>query len=171
MIDPELKYCPKCHDEYRAEIDRCAACGIPLLAGADMLNVEKGRQEKLAARKGEITPADQVVVIERGSLHDLRHLEELLAAERIGTRLVGDDRSCGKNCCPSTFDLQVRQEDAADALRILAAEHQRTTAFDHHHDYADAVFNPDAAEATCPACGISFSTATTECPDCGLCFG
>ncbi|MDA8164207.1 MAG: hypothetical protein M0017_04145 [Desulfobacteraceae bacterium] len=171
MIDPELKYCPRCRDEYRAEIARCAACGIDLLTGAELLARERGRQEKLAARKGEITIFDKVVTIEKGPLPDMDHLAKLMAAERIATRLAGDEKSCGKSCCSSTFSLQVREEDAADAMRILAAEHRRTTACEHHPDYADAVFDPAAGKTTCPACGFSFPTTTTTCPDCGLCFG
>lgn len=172
MIDPELKYCPQCNDEYRAEIEQCAACEVLLITGAQRLESEKARQEQMATRKGELTPEDEVVVIERGSLHDLKRLEDLLAAERIGTRLIGDENSCSKNCCPSTFFLQVRREDAPAALELLAAEHHRLTGLDlADNAHTDAVFNPYAAEANCPACGCCFSTSSTTCPDCGLSFG
>lgn len=171
IIEPELKYCPQCHDEYRAEIEQCAACTIPLITGAEVLALENSRQEKLAAGQGEIPADDQLVVIERGPLADLRQLQELLEADGIASRLIGEDRSCSGGCCGPTVLLQVRPEEAADALQVLAAEHQRTTALDQHrNDYGDAIFNPSAPEATCPACGASFSTASLECPDCGLSF-
>jgi hypothetical protein len=172
IIDPELKYCPQCHDEYRAEYERCAECEILLITGTEMQELEKGRQEKLATSKDEIAPDDQLMVIERGSLSEVRYLQELMAAEGIATRVVGEDRSCGGSCCSPTVLLQVRPEEAADALRIMAAEHRRSTALDHHHsEHGDAVFDFNATVATCPACGSTFSTTIIECPDCGLCFG
>jgi hypothetical protein len=171
MIDPELKYCPSCHDEYRAEIEQCAACEVVLITGAQKMALEKKRQENMSRRKGELAPEDEVVAIERGSLHDLKRLEDLLAAERIGTRLIGDEQSCSKSCCPSHFYLQVRKEDAVDALQLLARDHQRTTGLDAGcHAHGEEVYNPHAGEAICPACGFRFSTSAATCPDCGLCF-
>ena len=172
MIDPELKYCPKCEDEYRAEIETCASCRIQLITGNDKLVMEEARKQRLTGRRGELTPEDDIVTIHGGQLNDIRHIEELLAVERIGTLVIGDDKSCGKGCCPSTYYLQVRREDALDALGIIKAEHKRVTALDHHdNSHADSVYDDKADEATCPACGHTFSTKAATCPDCGLCFG
>jgi len=172
MIDPELKYCPHCRDEYRPDISLCGVCGMELITGTQFLAMHESSEGKRAARKGEITAADELVNIQGGPLSDMRHLEELLNGERIGTMLVGDERNCGKNCCPSSFFLQVRREDAPDAFAIIQAEHQRQTALNDHGDkVGDGVFNADAGQATCPACGFSFQTSTNSCPDCGLCFG
>jgi hypothetical protein len=172
MIDPELKYCPRCSDEYRAEIEKCAACEIALITGAQKLTLESQWREKVTRRKGELTPEDEIVVIERGPLNDLRRLEDILAAERIGSRLVGDQHSCSKNCCPSNFYLQVRTEDAADALRLIALEHERSTGLGGGgcRGHEREIYNPHAGEAICPACGFRFSTSSASCPDCGLCF-
>ncbi len=172
MIDPELKYCPQCRDEYRPDISQCGVCGTTLLTGGQFMALHENKSEKRAQRKGDLTAADELVNIQGGPLTDMRHLEELLKAERIGTMLVGDERNCGKGCCPSNFFLQVRREDAADAFAVIQAEHQRMTALaDHGADLVDGVFNADAGQATCPACGFSFQTSTNTCPDCGLCFG
>jgi hypothetical protein len=172
MIDPELKYCPRCNDEYRADIEQCAACEIALVTGTRKLEMEREKKEQLSRRRGKLTAEDELVIIERGSLHDLRRLESLLAAERIGTSMTGDENSCSKSCCPSNFYLQVRKEDAADALQIIAEEHRRTTGLDEiGHDHGQEIFNPAIAEAVCPACGFSFPTSQATCPDCGLCFG
>lgn len=172
-IDPELKYCPKCNDEYRSDIENCAGCNVPLITGAQRLAIEEERQRKIAGRSTTLSINDDLVTIHRGTLHDAKRLEVLMADERIGTLLAGDDNSCGKGCCPSYFDLKVRREDAADAMKIIDEEFRRSTGIDAHEmgDHADAVFNPHAAEAVCPACGTKFPTATTTCPDCGLCFG
>lgn len=172
MIDPELNYCPDCRDEYRADIERCGVCGMELVNGKQFMNMNKSNEEKRAARKGDLTPDDEVVNLQAGPLGDMRHLEDLLKTERIGTMIIGDERNCGKGCCPSNFFLQVRKEDAPDAYAIIQAEHQRMTAMnDHDDEHIDNIFNADAGQATCPACGFSFQTSTSTCPDCGLCFG
>lgn len=172
MIDPDLKYCPKCDDEYRADIENCAVCEIALITGRDKIAMQEAQQQQLAQRKGELSPDEDIVTIHSAPMQDMRHIEELLAAENIGTLVVGDEKSCGKGCCPSNYYLQVRREEAQDAFQIIQAEQQRVTAL-HHHDttHVDNVFNADASEATCPACGHTFSTTSTTCPDCGLCFG
>jgi hypothetical protein len=172
MIDPELKYCPECDDEYRAEIVRCAACGVELITGLEKIAQQKEQQERLEKRSTELSPDDDLVVIRRGPLPDMRHLRELLSGENIATLLAGDEKSCGKGCCPSVYDLLVRREDCLEALHILEEEHRRTTGLaDFDYSAADVVFNPAAGAACCPACGHSFPTSETTCPDCGLSIG
>lgn len=172
MFDPELKYCPRCRDEYRADIIQCACCKITLCSGREMTVMEEERQQKPAARPGAISPDDEIVTIHQGALRDIRSLEEILHAEKIPALVAGDERSCGKGCSPSAFYLQVRREDAPDALRILAAEHARTTALAQHDTtHSHTVYDTNADQATCPACGHTFSTTLDSCPDCGLCFG
>jgi hypothetical protein len=172
MIEADLKYCPKCNDEYRAEIEKCAACGVELITGLQRIEMETARRKRLESRTAELSPDDDLVEIQRGSLPDMRHLSNLLNGENIATLLVGDMKTCGKGCCPTTYNVLVRREDGMDAINIIEEEHKRTTALAHHENFhADAIFNPYAAEAKCPACGHSFPTTETSCPDCGLSFG
>lgn len=172
MYDLMLKYCPACGGEFRAEVMECGGCKISLVSGAEMAAREQDREALRQRRGGALSPADDLVAIHSGPLADLRRLEELLREERIVVLVAGDDASCGKGCCPSTFLLQVRREDSADAAAILEREYRRHTHLDSHHPLAeDAVFNPEAGEATCPACGHRFPTSSATCPDCGLCFG
>ena len=112
------------------------------------------------------------MIVHAGTMVDLKNFQEIFGLERIASRIIGDDKSCGKGCCPSTFYLQVRREDAQEASEILALEHQRLTGL-HEHDLstADAIFNPEAEEVVCPACGHTFTPSEATCPDCGLCFG
>ena len=173
MIDPELKYCPRCNDEYRAEIVSCAACNVALITGRQKLEMEAEAEARMNGRLGAITSDDDIVTLHRGSMGDIKHLQSLLADQRIGSLITGDSNSCGKGCCgPSSFYLQVRREDVHEALRVIGEEYERTTALAHHDlGCADAVFDENAAEAVCPACGFRFATTETTCPDCGLCFG
>ncbi len=172
MIDPDLKYCPECDDEYRAEIEKCAACGIGLITGRQKIELEEARQQKLASRTGELNPDDDLVVIRRGPLSEMRHLSDLLDGENIGTLLAGDEKTCAKNCCPSVYNLLVKREEGTDALHIIEEEHRSVTGLAHHDSNTDdTIFNPHDREAQCPACGHTFPTTQTTCPDCGLTFG
>jgi hypothetical protein len=172
MIEPDLKYCPQCNDEYRAEIEKCAVCGIDLITGLQKIEREEALRKKLESRKVELSPDDDLVALRRGPLSEMRHLAALLNNQNIGTLLAGDETNCSKSCCPSVYDLLVKREDGMEALHIIEEEHRRTTGLERHdHSHADAVFDPAAGEACCPACGHSFPTTETACPDCGLSFG
>ena len=170
MFEVHYKYCPHCRDEYRAEIEVCAACQVELKTGEEMISLEKGRSEKVRGRTGELNADDDLVSVRRGPLAEMKAYEKLLQNDKIGSMLVGDESSCGKGCCPGSFDLVVRREEARDALQIIETEIRRTAVIDHGGtENGDAVFDPLSAENTCPACGHLFRGGT-ECPDCGLCF-
>lgn len=178
MVDTDLKYCPQCDDEYRAEIEKCAACGIDLITGRQKIERLEAQRRKLANRVSEISPDDDLVPIRRGPLNDMRQLAGLLNNERMATLLVGDMESCGKDrfgnslSTPTIYDLQVRREDAMEVLRIIEEDHKKATGLSaHDHLNNDTVYNPQAPEAQCPACGHCFPTTETACPDCGLSFG
>ena len=178
MIEPDLKYCPKCNDEYRADIEKCAACGIDLITGKQKIEMEEARRKKLENRVSELSPDDDLIRVRRGPLSEMRYLSNLIYNERIATLLVGDMRSCAKDrfgntlATPTTYDLLVRREEVMEALHIIEEEHRKTTGLEQHdQDHADAVFNPEAGVACCPACGCTFETTGTTCPDCGLSFG
>ena len=48
--DPELKYCPVCDDEYRADIKMCAVCAVELISGLEKIAAEETLIQKKAAR-------------------------------------------------------------------------------------------------------------------------
>jgi len=171
-IDPELNYCPDCQDEYRADFDHCASCDVQLISGAMFIEIQKGHVEKKLERPTELSTEDDLVSLRSGSLQDMKQLRSLLAAEHIPSLLVSEDGGCSKSCCGSTFFLQIREQDAQDALAVLAHDFHKSTAL-HSHDLSNTqvVYDNNAGKATCPACGCQFTPTTMTCPDCGLCFG
>ena len=171
LIDPELKYCPKCNDEYRAEITTCAACEVELLTGVQMQELEQQKQQNKAARNMELSPDDEMVNIRKGPVMQMKELQILLEREGIPSLAVKEGGSCGQGCCGTDLLVQVRMSDVQEVIAILDQEHARSTGLaGHDTTHSGAVFNTAAENATCPACGCSFSTSQATCPDCGLCF-
>lgn len=170
-IDCDMNYCPSCGDEYRADIDHCAVCRIPLINGREKLAKVTKRQKALRARSMEIMPEDELVSIRKGALNDMKYLQKLLAKERVPAILAGDNGSCGKSCCGPEMHLQIKKEDLPAATEVLTRDFIRSTALSSHDlSNARAVFDPLAAETVCPACGCRFSPTVGACPECGLCF-
>jgi hypothetical protein len=164
-------YCPQCQDEYRPGMTVCASCGVTLLSGSQMLEILE-RQANRAGRNTPITPEDQLVDILKGKVIQVKSLQTLLGREGIPSLIAGDSASCGKGCGGGAdVRLQVRLTDVPDVMTVLNREHLQTTGLaDHDTSLADAVFDPEAESATCPACGCTFATDNKTCPDCGLCF-
>jgi len=170
-IDPELKYCPKCGDEYIPERDDCAACNIELLSGARLLELQEEQRRQRDERSRAITAEDKVVGIRKGTVFDMKQWQARLEREGFPSLLVKDDQGCGSKCGGSDVVLQVRESDGQAVARIFSLDHLHSTGLkDHDITHVDAVFHADAEDTVCPACGITFSTSSTECPDCGLCF-
>ncbi len=173
MIDPELKYCPKCGDEYMVHIENCANCNVKLMTGQEKIDQENAIQQRIDNRNGTLSTDDNLVVLRGGPLAAMKELEAIFSKFNIGTMLAADEESCGGGCCPSTFRLLIREEDIQDALEILEKDlDHKTNIDDHDTELGQSVFNPHEAKTTCPACGHSFPPGSDlTCPDCGLCFG
>lgn len=171
IIDSELKYCPKCNDEYRAEITTCVDCEVELLTGVQMQELEQQKQQNKVARNMELSPDDEMVNIRKGPVMQMKELQFLLEREGIPSLAVKEGGSCGPGGCGTDLLVQVRMSDVQEVIAILDQEHVRSTGLaGHDTTHSGAVFNTAAENATCPACGCSFSTTQATCPDCGLCF-
>lgn len=170
-IEPDMQYCPQCKDEYRSGVAVCATCGVELISGVQMQELLDRKSGRLAGRAIAITPEDELVDIIKGKIIDVKSVQVLLGREGIPSLIAGDSASCGKGCCGTDVRLQVRTADLPEVMAVLAREHVQTTGLkDHDASYVDAVYDPEAGAATCPACGCTFSTENKTCPDCGLCF-
>jgi hypothetical protein len=169
-IDPDLKYCPKCCDEYRADIAVCATCDLTLKTGKEKLAALQGK--KLSRKLKPITESDDLVALQKGRLLDMKNMQALLKENGVATIIGGDDDACGKGCCGPEVILLIRAEDVETAVAVLSSEFQKSTALSSYDlSHVDAVFDESAKEVTCPACGFTFVPTSSECPDCGLLFG
>ena len=170
-IDPEMFYCPSCGDEYRPGVVSCVSCAVELVSGTEKLSRLAQEHESLALRSMELTSEDELVSIRKGSLNDLKYLRKVLEKERIPSLIAGDDKNCGRGCCGPEMFLQIKKDDVEAALQVLAEDFVKSTALDSHDlSTAHAVFDEQAAETVCPACGCRFSPTVGACPDCGLSF-
>lgn len=170
-VDRDMNYCPACGDEYRPEITLCAGCSVALISGREKLKNVSEQQDQLAGRSMELLPDDELVGIRKGPLKDIKTLQKLLATHRIPSLIAGEENSCKKTCCGPELYLQVKREDVEAATAVLTRDFIRSTALeDHDLRNAYAVFDHQASETVCPACGCRFSPTVGACPDCGLCF-
>jgi hypothetical protein len=171
-IEPDLKYCPHCDDEYRAEIQTCAVCNIELLTGVQMQARLDASQQRKAARTLDILSADPMTTVRKGTVLHMKQLQSYLLAQGIPSLAIKESpENCNTGCRGGELLLQVRTSDLQDVVTALEQEHRQTTGLsDHDTSLAGAVYNVQAEEATCPACGFRFSTRSPTCPDCGLCF-
>jgi hypothetical protein len=168
--DPELNYCPQCNDEYRAEVDVCTACGIKLLSGTQMLAKRGARQLQQSSPSLEILPDEPLLTVRKGPVLQIKDLQAYLL--RCGVPSLAGKESGGQcGCRGAELLLQVRESDLPEVMTALEQEYVQSTGLaDHDTRFVGAVYNDEAAEAVCPACGCRFSTTSTACPDCGLCF-
>ncbi len=166
-IDPDLKYCLTCNDEYRADMTHCAICKKELVTGAQ--KIAKKSQRRPLTSKSDVTIDGPLVGIQKGPLRDMKNLQSLLRQEGIPAIIAGDGAECQKGCCGPEVILQVSEEDLEDTQFFLAKEFQRNTAL-ASHDITNShlVVDMNAKKATCPACGYEFVPTSPECPDCGL---
>jgi hypothetical protein len=167
MIDPELKYCPDCKDEYRSDFSTCAACNKELISGADLLAADVDKKPKNQSSL-EITGDDTLVVLQKGSMLDMKNMKRNLAGASVPAILTKDDN---KGCCGVEMYLHIRMQDKDRAIAVLNSEFEKTTEL-HQYDLstADAVFDQGANMTICPACGYEFMPTSSACPDCGLQF-
>lgn len=94
-IDTDCNYCPKCEEEYRAEIKTCASCSVPLMPGSEKLAILRRQETDVHSDFQEITADDELVTLQTGKLLDLKELQQLLKKAHIPSMLAGEDMSKG----------------------------------------------------------------------------
>lgn len=93
-IDPEMRYCPQCGDEYRPDIECCAGCGVALIGGSEKLAAAQKQHQEFYSRSMEIGADEPRVAIRGGKLRDLKPIQRLLAEQRIPALITGEAAGC-----------------------------------------------------------------------------
>lgn len=169
-IEPDLNYCPQCGDEYRADIHSCADCGLALISGRQLLVQQAERQAQQRSRSLVIDPDEPLLTARKGPVMQIKELQAYLLRRGIPSLAVKEGGgACG--CKGAELLLQVRASDQREVMAALAEEYRHSTGLaDHDTRFVGEVFDVQAAETVCPACGCRFATSNATCPDCGLCF-
>ena len=103
-----------------------------------------------------------------------RRLQSLAKQADFEVELKFNKATCTTGCS-TTYELLVAESNVEKLVKIANDERQRSLpvdAKDLDYNQMNQVFDPNADEAQCPACGHQFKVANqTECPECGLVLG
>lgn len=115
--------------------------------------------------------SDEKVFFGKASIQKCELMRQYLFGHGIEIATIHNKTTCSSGCS-TELEIWVHAADTAqiDALlKDLYQKEMRDCGYDT--ELLNAVFDPNASEATCPACATVFSTTHTECPECGLAFG
>jgi hypothetical protein len=99
-----------------------------------------------------------------------QRIKHALGREGFEIAVIHNRLTCSKGCS-TDVEVWAAKADAEDIM--LALKSQRYSEWisnGYDPSLADSVFDAEAPEATCPACGTVFLPKLGKCPDCGLCF-
>lgn len=117
----------------------------------------------------DMRPEADLVTIAKLPLEEAKLLQRDLRLIEVPATL-NHDPSC-RSGCSVTIDVVVPFSHAEAAVKLLRERFQAAAERPGMDwEKAQATFDPSQQEATCPACGTSFATTSSECPECGLCF-
>ncbi|MDF1565570.1 MAG: hypothetical protein P1V51_21210 [Deltaproteobacteria bacterium] len=165
-----MPYCPACRSEFREGFDHCASCDRALVDELPDVSLEGIEAVEAAVRSGE------AIIVARGSLQDVRRMQEVLADFRVPAVVTGDAASCTSGSCSATYDVAVHPDSVRDAQNALAANYQAMLVNEgvDPASVEGVVELESGGETQCPACETLFvpeDAASAECPDCGLFLG
>lgn len=101
-------------------------------------------------------------------LTDAKTFQDDLLKDGIEIVLNHNEQTCTRGCSVTVEVLGYEKDLESISKKYQDNYQQLTDGHDVNWEVANSVFDSNAAEATCPACGFLFSTAKSECPDCGL---
>ena len=105
------------------------------------------------------------------AMSDASRLKNALETQGITVEIAVNPASCASGGCAPKSEIWAMAEDMPAIQNFFAQQHAKSLeglSFDPA--VLNSVFDPDQAEATCPACATRFATKLGECPDCGLSF-
>ena len=106
-----------------------------------------------------------VMALQEAKNHQLK-----LKSEGVELILKTHGETCTTGC-KVTVEVWASEEFAPLLQNYFKEDYLKNVqGHEPNFDHLSAVFDPQATEVICQACGMNFSPNLTECPDCGLCY-
>ncbi len=104
-------------------------------------------------------------------LDEAKKLKKELSIKGIAAELRTNDKTCTQGC-KVTVELWGDETSRDGLIDHFQNQHMKDLdGLNVNFDILQEVYDPNAAEVICQACGAKFAPAATECPDCGLVYG
>ncbi|MBI5887034.1 MAG: hypothetical protein HZB85_10725 [Deltaproteobacteria bacterium] len=150
----DVKVCPRCDAEYYAHVNKCATCGVELVAPGNL----KQAKQALPDAAGELVcvvdgPRDRVLEL------SATLKKAGFAAQHL--KVPDADGGCSTDKGYGVFVPKTQAQAAVKKVEGMWHE--------LHPEMVEAQDRMNAG--LCPACGTALRPDNPECPDCGLFLG
>lgn len=106
-----------------------------------------------------------VMDLQEAKNHQLR-----LKSEGVELVLKTNGETCTTGC-KVTVEVWGKEEDVSLLQKYFQSDYlKHVKGHEPNFEHLSAVYNSEAVEVICQACGAKFSPKQSECPDCGLCY-
>lgn len=104
-------------------------------------------------------------------IEEAKKIQDEMKGKSVDIFLDHNPTTCTRGCSV-TVEFSCYEKDIQQVAQYF--QQNFLNSLDGHNvnlELLNSTYDPNQESATCPACGTSFSTSSTECPECGLCFG
>lgn len=125
----------------------------------------------MTANNEETLQPDDLVHLGTIDLTEGKRLKYALAEHRkIELQLVSNPETCQSGGCGAKVEIYAKVRDVEAFREYVQSERAAILEGLEVPEHTNSVYDDQATEAICPACGEKFATSATECPECGLGF-
>ncbi len=105
-------------------------------------------------------------------IQDAKRIQAILKEREVPIRLQHNGETCGTGSCSVRVEVWGQEENKAEIITFFQNEQAKNLeGLNFDPELMNSVYDPNAKEVTCQACGFKFSPDKNECPDCGLFYG
>lgn len=114
--------------------------------------------------------SNEKVLLGKASRQQCDAMSQYLSRHGIEIVTIHNKITCTSGCS-TELEIWANPTDVAHIGTLLNdLYHKEMGDSGYDTSLLNSVYDPNASEATCPACATVFSTDHQECPDCGLAF-
>lgn len=161
------KICPQCDEEYLAQVERCASCGVALVFDTELCSYE---ETATSPTENPFASQEELVCIRVAGTTWIKKLAERFEEhalpyriEMINSSLQGRSKLAARGELPGGVGIFVRPVDEALARQI--DQEYLSHEIPGMEDFSEA-----SGEERCPACDAVIGAADENCSTCGLTF-